>query len=66
MTAFLLETLAGRTWRRDGRLFWTRTNAEREARRILRRGKAVEVRILPTEVSHEPIDTLAASEEGER
>ncbi len=63
MTAFLLETLAGRTWKREGRLLWTRDDAEREAKRILRRGKAVEVRILQVEVGHEPVNILAADGE---
>lgn len=62
MSGFLLETLAGSSWRRDGRTYWTRECAEREARRVLRRGKAVEVRILPVDVGSEAVDTFSKQE----
>ncbi len=60
MSGFLLETLAGRTWKRDGQTFWTRVDAEREAKRTLRRGKAVMVRVLPVEVGTEAVSTFSA------
>jgi len=51
MQGYVLETLAGRSWRRAGTTYWTFADAKKEAERILRRGKAVEVRILPVEVA---------------
>ena len=65
MRGYILELLAGRSWTRAGQTYWTRQDAELEAQRILRRGKAVEVRILPTEVDPEPVSTLVAGEEKE-
>lgn len=62
MDGFILETLAGRTWKRDGRTFWTMPDAEREALRLLRRGKAVQVRVLPVEVQSTAIETFPATE----
>lgn len=62
MDGFILEALAGRSWKRDGRTFWTLADAKREALRILRRGKAVQVRVLPVEVQSAAIETFSATE----
>ena len=62
MVGYILETLAGRSWRRDGATFWTREGAKREAERILRRGKATEVRIIPVEVAADSIESLTSSD----
>ena len=63
MGGFLLEALAGRSWTRDGRTYWTRPDAVREARRLLRRGKAVEVRIFPVTIGECAVDTLSTSDQ---
>ncbi len=64
MSGFLLEALAGRSWKRDGRTYWTQPDATREARRILRRGKATQVRILPVEIGEHAVNTLSANGQG--
>ena len=66
MRGYLLELLAGRSWIRTGQTYWTRQAAELEAQRILRRGKAVEVRILTVEVAGKAAVTLTSREEGGR
>ena len=63
MRGYILELLAGRSWTRTGQTYWTRQDAELEAQRILRRGKAVEVRILTVEVAGEAAVTLTSSRE---
>mgnify|MGYP003381893173 CR=1 FL=1 len=60
MGGYILEVLAGRTWRREGTTFWTKGDAKREAERILRRGKAVEIRILPVNIGEDAIECLPA------
>jgi hypothetical protein len=64
MGGFMLESLAGKTWRRDGATYWTRVDAEQEARRILRRGKATQVRILSVEIGAEPVATITPEVNG--
>lgn len=67
MRGYILELLAGRSWSRTGQTYWTQQDAELEAQRILRRGKAVEIRILTVEVAGEAAITLtSAREEGVR
>lgn len=58
MQGFILEVLAGRTWTRAGDTYWTQQDAQREAERIIRRGKAVEVRILPVTVGTEAVASV--------
>ena len=58
MKGFILETLAGRSWRRDGKTYWTREAAEAEAARLIRRGKASHVRVLPVTVSEGAVSSL--------
>lgn len=68
MRGFILETLAGRSWRREGMTYWTQEDAMREAKRVLRRGKAVEVRILRINIEADPVESMSAavdSEQGE-
>jgi hypothetical protein len=64
MGGFILESLAGKSWRRDGATYWTRDDAEQEARRILRRGKATQVRVLPVEIGTEPVSTITPKGKG--
>ena len=64
MNGFLLEMLAGRSWRRDGKTYRTCKDAEHEAERILRRGKAVRVRILPVEIGADAVVSFPAAVEG--
>ena len=64
MHGFILEILAGRTWRREGRTFWTRQAAASEAKLLLSRGKAQEVRILPVEVGGEAVESLTSATAG--
>ena len=62
MHGFILEIIAGRTWKREGMTFWTQADATLEAQRIMRRGKAVEVRILPVSIGEQAGDCLHAGE----
>ncbi len=62
MGGFILEVLAGRSWTRQGQTYWTRIDAVREAERLLRRGKAVEVRVLAVEVGAEAVESLSADD----
>lgn len=59
MRGFILEILAGRTWRCDGTTFWTRQAALDEAKLLLSRGKAQEIRILPVAVDEEAVEALS-------
>ena len=58
------EIFAGRSWRRDGKTVRTCKDAEHEAERILRRGKAVRVRILPVEIGADAVASFPAPVEG--
>ena len=62
MRGYILEVLAGRTWRRDGSTYWTAFDAKRAAQQILRRGKAVDVRILPVTVGEGAVECLSLQE----
>jgi hypothetical protein len=59
MRGFILEILAGRTWRREGTTFWTHQAAQNEAKLLLCRGKAQEIRILPVDVDARAIESLS-------
>ena len=61
MHGFILEILAGRTWKRKGRTFWTRQAAVNEAKLLIGRGRAQEVRILPIRVSGDAVESLTAA-----
>lgn len=50
MDAFILETLLTRGWRRGGEVFWTRADAERSARELVRRKLAKAARVLQVRV----------------
>ena len=63
MRGFLLDILAGRSWKRTGQTYFTQTDAVREAQRILRRGRAVEVRVVPVEIAAEAVESLVAEAE---
>ncbi len=60
MCGFILEILAGQTWKREGRTFWTRQAATNEAKLLLSRGKAQEVRILQVQVNGDAVESLTA------
>ncbi len=64
MSGFILEVLAGRSWRREGTTYWTLTDAKRAAERVIRRGKGVQVRILPIDVGNTAVDSVTASTQG--
>ena len=66
MRGYILEILAGQSWRRDGKTYWTRADATGEANRILRRGKAVQVRILPVSIGCDAVESLPASAENQK
>lgn len=66
MRGFILEILAGRTWRRDGTTYWTRQAARNEAKLLLSRGKAQEIRILPIEVNAKAVELLSCSPQEQR
>ena len=64
MRGYLLEVLAGRSWTRSDRTFWTKADAEREGNRLLAKGKAREVRILSVAISPEAVGVLNHDAEG--
>lgn len=61
MHGFILEILAGRTWRREGTTYWTQQAAATEAKLLLSRGKAQEVRILSIEVSADAVESFTGT-----
>ena len=62
MRGFLLEVLAGRTWKRSGQTYFTLADANREAQRIIRRGKGIEVRVFPVEIGSDAVGSFAADD----
>ena len=62
MDAFIFESLFSSGWKRGGETYWTLETAKIEARRLVRRGRARQVRILPLSVGLEPVATVPESE----
>ena len=55
MQAFVLETLLSKGWRRGGEIFWTPEEATAAGRALVRRKIARGVRVLPVDVSLQPV-----------
>jgi len=55
MTAFILEVLLLKGWRRGGEVYWTQDDAERAGRSLLKRKTARAVRVLPVDVTLNPV-----------
>jgi hypothetical protein len=58
MDAFVLEVIGSAGSRRGGRTFWTEQSAVREAERIVRSGKASNVRVLRAVIRERPVAIL--------
>lgn len=58
MQAYILETLLSKGWRKGGEVFWTLGDATDNARQMIRRKTARQVRILPAKIDLEPVAEL--------
>lgn len=58
MQAFSIELLQARGWKRQPAIYWTLDDARRTGERLLRRKAARQVRILPLEISVQPVVCL--------
>ena len=56
---YLLETLASGSWRRCNTTYWTFDEAVADAKRFIRRGRAIRVRILPLEFNPQAVADVA-------
>jgi len=63
MRAFLLEVVTSAGARKGGRTYWTEQAARRDAERLVRTGKAAQVRILPVNVSDRPCADISTESE---
>lgn len=58
MKAYLLERLFPTGWRRNGELHWRLSDAKAEARRLVDKGNARAIRVLPVNVEGESVYSI--------
>lgn len=64
MQAYILETLLLKGWRKGGEVFWTVEDATGAGRTLLKRKLARAVRVLPLEVTLDPVAELPERGQG--
>ncbi|MDA0283738.1 MAG: hypothetical protein O3B86_10325 [Planctomycetota bacterium] len=62
MDAFVLEVVSSAGTRKGGKTFWSEHAATLEAKRLVRTGKAIGVRILKADVSDTPCADVTKEE----